>query len=283
VKPISRVTDLGVEIYDAEAQLVATVAVPDSIEGHAVDGSLATIAYVTDEDVVCVDRWQFPLGTRSGDGRNDCAFSADDALLWVYVPDDGGPDRWIALDAETGEPRVVHELACSGQGGTQFPTPDGKSMLLDVGEGTDGSLIFRAGLGDELHRYPARDRVLVGLSPGGDQLMSVHHEQRDVAFHTVPDGEIRIRVPVAGFGYRPKDAASVEWTGGFLDDDTAVVVLAGENGDGPWWRHHTVDVRTGEVTGTLPVTTVDEYDLQPLGDGSFLVTDTDGTLRRLFG
>ena len=47
------------------------------------------------------------------------------------------------------------------------------------------------------------------------------------------------------------------------------------------WRHLRVDPRTGAVLGELPVSTVDEYDLQPLGDGTFVITDTDGTLRRM--
>jgi hypothetical protein len=277
VKPISRATDLAIELYDRDAELLTTVAVPGPVDGHAVAGSLDLLAYVTAEGVVCIDRtgrqrWRVALPGV----RKDCAFSADDALIWVYAP--GEPDRWLALAAATGEPRIVHELPSAGQGGNQFATPDGGFMVLDVGEGAGGSRVFRAGPGDELHGYPGRDRVLIDLAPDGSRLMTVHHEQRDVAFHAFPDGGIQARVPVAAFGHQD---AGIEWTGGFLDRDTAVVVLAGENREGPWWQHHTVDVRTGEVTGILPVTTVDEYDLRPLGDGGYLVTDTDGTLRRL--
>jgi hypothetical protein len=280
VKPISRATDLGIEIYDAEAELVTTVPTPGLVESHSVAGSLQLIAYVTAEDVVCVDRageerWRFRLGATPV-VRDDCAFSGDDTLLWVYAPGveagRDGPDRWLALDAGTGEPQTVHELPCAGQGGSQYATPDGRYQLLDVGEGQQGSLIFRAG--PELYRYPGHDRVLVAVSPTGDQLMTVHHEQADVVFHAFADGEILIRVPATAFGHR---GAFIAWSGGYLDARTAIVVLSDD--EVAW--HHTVDVRTGEVTGTLPVTTIDEYDLQPLGDGGFLVTDTDGTLRRL--
>ncbi|GAA4581830.1 hypothetical protein GCM10023176_62720 [Micromonospora coerulea] len=75
---------------------------------------------------------------------------------------------------------------------------------------------------------------------------------------------------------------SIEWSGGYLDDNTAIAVLSREGTDEEvWWRHYTVDTRTGAVTGQLNVITMDPNDLKPLGDGTYLVTDADGTLRRL--
>jgi hypothetical protein len=289
VKPISRATADGVELYDAAAELIETVPLPGPLSGpvddHAVAASLEHLAYVTATEVVSVDRtgrerWRFPLGPRPGNTRNCCAYSADDALVWVYAP---GPDRLIALDAGTGEPRIRHDLPSTGQGGHLFATPAGQHMLLDVGEGRDGSLIFRTGPGEKLYEYPWPDRALVAVGPDGTRMMTVHHEQQDVAFHDVASGEVELRLPIGAFSYEPDDDVYIEWTGGYLDPDTAIVVLGGEDEDGDgeeWWRHFAVDLRTGEVR-PFDVTTIDLYDLQPLGDGTYLVTDTDGTLRRL--
>ncbi|MGX6606009.1 hypothetical protein ACWKSP_28350 [Micromonosporaceae bacterium Da 78-11] len=273
MKPISRPTDHGVEVFDATAELIHTFPAPPSIDSHAVTSSADRLAYETGTDVICVDRdgreqWRCGIGPFTG--RADLAYAADDTLLWVYAP-----DRWIALDAATGVPGIEHRLPGGGQGGEQFATPDGRYLLLGVGAGEDGSRIHRAGPGVELHTYPGTDRSLVAVSPDGRQFMTVHHDQQDVAFHTVDDGDVQARVPLSDFGAGDDDG--VEWTGGYLDQDTAVVVV----GDEESWRHHRVDVRTGEVLGELLVTTIDAYDLRPLGDGTFLVTDTDGTLRRL--
>ncbi len=91
-----------------------------------------------------------------------------------------------------------------------------------------------------------------------------------------------VRLTVADFGADP-EIGVIEWTGGYLDAETAIVVVYGEDEDagGPWWRHHRVDTRTGEVQGDLGIATIDENDLQPLGDGTYVITDTDGTLRRM--
>ncbi|WP_446215558.1 hypothetical protein [Micromonospora sp. IBHARD004] len=90
-----------------------------------------------------------------------------------------------------------------------------------------------------------------------------------------------IRIPVAAFGQEWPEAM-VEWAGGYLDLDTAVVTIVGEDEETEeeWHRHHMVDVRTGEVRGVLDAPTRDSYDLEPLGDGSFLRTDDEGRLWR---
>ncbi|WBB68608.1 hypothetical protein [Micromonospora sp. WMMD812] len=111
--------------------------------------------------------------------------------------------------------------------------------------------------------------------------MTVHHEQEDVAFDRWPDGDEVAQVPLAAFGHEWGDAL-VEWAGGYLDTDTAVVTIAGEDEETEeqWHRHHLVDARTGEIRGVLDAPTRDAYDLEPLGDGSWLRTDDEGRLRR---
>lgn len=89
-----------------------------------------------------------------------------------------------------------------------------------------------------------------------------------------------IRIPVEAFGYDPGEAY-VEWTGGYLDADNAIVTIGGEDeGEQEWYRHHLVDVHTGQVHGTLDAHSRDAYDVKPLGDGSWLSTDHDDRLWR---
>ncbi|WP_267077809.1 hypothetical protein [Streptomyces sp. NBC_00059] len=114
---------------------------------------------------------------------------------------------------------------------------------------------------------------LIDLAPSGHQFMTIDHEQADVAFHDHPKGDVLFSLPVDAFGYAPEDSF-VEWSGGYLTEDTAVVVLGGESEDEEeWFRYHLVDVRTGTLSSEFTVEVSNPYELVPLGDGSWL---TDG-------
>ena len=304
MRVISRKKEHGVEVYDADLNLVRVFPVPPrstykepGSEGHAVTRSLDRLIYATDDAVLRVDpdgreEWRFPLGAR-GPGRGvaytDVALSADETLVWVYAPNamaDRGADEWIVLDAATGEPRVRHRLATTGHGGDQFPLRDGR-MLLEVGEGQDGISIFLAGPDTAPRDYGWGDRSLISVSPDESRFMTVDHDQEDMRIHGFPGGEVRLRFTVADFGFASRDEVYFEWNGGFLDDDTVIAVLGGIDAEAEsedeeeWWQHFRVDARTGEVLGELTVTTIDQYDLQVLGDGTYMVTDTDGSLHRM--
>jgi hypothetical protein len=289
VKLISRLVDDEVQIYDEALDQVGSFPVPADTQSHALSSTGDRLVYAVDDEVVCTGAagWRFDLGkrgSRAGIAYTGCAFSLDDAVVWVYSPDAmadrGRRDRWIALDSATGAVRESFDLDSAGHGGQMIPHPDG-DLLLDVGEGEDGSRTFRVRLGTQPSAYPWHDRVLVDLSPSGRQFMTVDHGQQDVAFHTFPSGDVELRVAIAPLEDDPGDAG-FEWTGGYLDETTATAVVAGiaeEDDEEEWWRHCTIDVRTGAMTA-LPVVTTDPYDLQPLGDGTYLTTDTDGSLRR---
>ncbi|RZU76562.1 hypothetical protein EV384_5227 [Micromonospora kangleipakensis] len=264
------------------------------VEGRAVTRDLSRAVYATTDVVRCVDRdgrvfWRLEFGPRPEQGlvnaRVSCEFSLDERLVWIYRPDGmamrgNGLDRWLVVDTVTGDVRADVELPSVGHGAEHFPEPDGVHMLLDVGEGQDGSRVFRGrplGADIGLADYPWEDRVVVSLAPDGRHVMTVHHEQEDVAFHTWPDGAEVVRIPLAAFGQEWGDAM-VEWAGGYLDPETAVVTVVGEDEETEqeWHRHHLVDVRTGEIRGVLDAPTRNSYDLEPLGDGSFLRTDEEG-------
>ncbi|WP_229076092.1 hypothetical protein [Actinoplanes sp. DH11] len=318
MRVISRLRPDGVDVFDAAMDLVRTFPTPPpgsykdpGTQGYAAPAARDRLAYATEDAVVLIDpdgrpQWRFDLGVR-GPGRGvaavDVAFSADDALVWVYAPDamaDRGEDVWFALDAATGEVRARHVLPTVGHGGNQCALPDGR-MLLGVGEGQDGVRIYlagpgtpqagpgtsQAGPGTSLHDFGWDDRVLIAASPDGSQFMTVGHEQEDLLIHDLPDGRTRLRLTAADFGFAARDEVFLEWSGGYLDEHTVIAVLAGVDDEAEsadeeeWWRHYRVDARTGEVLGELRVTTIDQYDLTPLGDGTYVITDTDGTPRRM--
>ncbi|MEU4693077.1 hypothetical protein [Actinoplanes sp. NPDC023714] len=274
MRVISRLTDSGVEVFDADLELVRTFPADPAIEGFAVPRSRDRLIYATG-DAIRSDAWRFDLGAKIGDyiAETAVALSADESVVWAYVPNvlagRDRPDEWIVLDAATGELRARHPLPTEGHGGGQFALSDGR-MLLDVGEGQDGSRTFLAGPGDEVRAVEWGSRVIVGISPDEKHVMTVDHDQQDAIFHDFSD--------LLGTGVRVRAFDDhLEWAGGYLTADTAIVVSATEDA----WKHYRVDTGTGEVLGELGIVTIDEYDLQPLGDGTYLITDTDGTLRRM--
>ncbi|MFD7262326.1 hypothetical protein [Streptomyces sp. NPDC059874] len=96
-------------------------------------------------------------------------------------------------------------------------------------------------------------RCLIDLAPGGEQFMTVDHGQADVAFHHHPSGDVLFTLRVEAFGYDP-EGTFVEWGGGHLTPDTAVVTLGSESEDGEeWFRYHLIDVRTGTIGGEMAV------------------------------
>jgi hypothetical protein len=70
----------------------------------------------------------------------------------------------------------------------------------------------------------------------------------------------------------------VQWCGGYLTPDLAVVTLGGEAQDEEeeWFRYYLIDMRTGTVSGEIAVEVTNPYELVPLGDGSWLTDGPDG-------
>ncbi|MFD4640484.1 hypothetical protein ACFWN2_24425 [Lentzea sp. NPDC058436] len=260
---------------------------------EAVAPDLTSAVCTTDNELVCVDRagavrWRHAFGEfreKTYNVRAGCAFSLDGKAVWFFRPDsmgewNDGDDTWHVLDAATGSVLASADLGTSGHGGVQHVHPNGTDVLIDVGEGQDGSFLFRGsfdGIGLEVVPYPWDDRVLVAFSPGGHHFMTVHQEQDDVAFHAYPDGEVVLRVPVTDLGY--DGDVYLEWAGGYLDAGTAFVVVGGSDGDEPWSRHHLLDVRTGARLGTFDAHTDNPYGVIAARDGAWLTFD-DGVFRR---
>ncbi|MFD8024056.1 hypothetical protein ACFV6G_27010 [Streptomyces lavendulae] len=258
----------------------------DEVVASAVRPDLERVVYTTLNGVVCLTRAGDPVWASDFEPHSDvphghrpgCALSPDGRTAWVYRPDAmagrGGGDQWVVYDVDTGAVLARRELETVGHGAGHHVHPVDGSVYLDVGEGQDGSVIFRGTTGAdgavEFTAYPWWDRCLIDLAPGGEQFMTVDHGQADVAFHRHPDGDVLFTLPVEAFGYDPEEAF-VEWSGGYLTPDTAVVVLGGEDEDEEeWFRYHLVDVPTGTVGGEIAVEVTSPYEFVPLGDGSWL-------------
>lgn len=263
----------------------------DDVVDHAVSSDLRRAVYTTVDHAVGVTRdgseiWRSafdPPATRRYGHRPGCVLSLDDRVAWIYRPGAmagrNRPDRWVVLDAGTGRLIAEAALKTSGHGAGQFRHPAGRQLFLDVGEGQDGTVIFRGTLDRDrldLVAYPWSDRCLIDLEPGGAGFMTVAHGQTDVAFHDHPEGDVTLRFPVEAFGHDPEDAW-VEGNGGYLTPDTAVVTVSGETEDErEWFRHYRVDLGAGRVGAEFDGHAAGACDLRPLGDGTWLTTGTSG-------
>lgn len=313
MKPITRYLDGEIRAYHASSygplQIAATYTVETSDEhlSHAVSPALDKAVYTTSHGVVCINQsgllWRYDYNDEDGhmdendiDSVSECIFSLDGTYVWVYRGDamvDRGPDLLVLLDAETGLELARKELDTAGQGALLVLHPDGY-LLFDVGEGQDGAKMYRAKLllsdnGDGTHPrydihlndYGWNDRFLVDVAPDGRSFMTVDHGRADVAFHDF-DGGVRLRFPVEMFGYDyfGDDEACIGWNGGFLDDDVAVVVVVGERDGKEWYCRHTVDLQLGKPGGHFGTGSRDQEDLLLLGDGSWVVSGSDGGVVR---
>ncbi|MEH0517384.1 hypothetical protein QBC31_43315 [Streptomyces sp. B21-079] len=265
----------------------------DEVVESAVWPDLERVVYTTLNGVVCLTRagglvWTSnfePYSDQRHGHRPGCALSLDGRTVWVYRPDAmagrGSGDQWVVHDADSGAVLVRRELETVGHGAGHYVHPVDGSIYLDIGEGQDGSVILRATAradGEaEFVTYPWSDRCLIDLAPGGQQFMTVDHGQADVAFHRHSNGDVLFTLPVEAFGYDPEETF-VEWSGGYLTPDLAVVTLGGEGQDEEeWFRYHLIDVRTGTLSGEIAVEVTNPYELVPLGDGSWLTNGSDGT------
>ncbi|MET8545861.1 hypothetical protein ABZW03_35285 [Kitasatospora sp. NPDC004799] len=263
----------------------------DEVVGHAVAADLRHAYYTTLDAVVGVtadgaEVWRSrfePAAAQVHGHRPGCALSSDGRVVWVYRPDEmagrGRPDQWVAVDAATGAALAQADLDTVGHGAVQRAHPVSGEILLNVGEGQDGTIVHRASLAGgriDLVRYPWVDRCLIDLSPDGHRFLTVDHEQNDLAVHAFPSGEVEFTLTVDDFGQDP-DAVFLEWSGGYLTADTLVVALIGETEDEEdWFRHYRVDARSGRVHGEFDAHAAAPDDIRPLGDGSWLTTAASG-------
>ncbi|MFC4149967.1 hypothetical protein ACFO0M_27255 [Micromonospora mangrovi] len=265
----------------------------------APDGNSAV--HVTPTEVACVladgtVRWRIALDepARSSYARADCAFSLDGRQLWLYLPDamlGRGADRWWVLDPADGSLLAGTTLPTVGQGAAHAMHPDGRQVILDLGEGQDGLYLFRGGVeGDRLvvEEYPWHDQGCAALAPDGRSFMTLNHEEDEISFWSFPEGQRRLSVTLDAFGppvvpVRTDDDPEVEelarfgYHGGYVDDARAMVLID-DTGDMEEYRHFLVDVATGRPLTQLRIAATETPTL--LGDGSWLSIGAGGGVAR---
>ncbi|MFF8841066.1 hypothetical protein [Streptomyces sp. NPDC015130] len=197
-------------------------------------------------------------------------FSADGRLVWAHVrgplsEGELGPDtadEWLVVDAGDGRVLARADAEAAAVGSLHLPHPsDPRQMGLSIGEGQDGApLLWGRWDGKELTVDRLDDDLcLLGLSPSGDRLMTVCHDQDSLAVRDSRgavvealdwDAEATIPrhpdVPVdADDPHEDEILACWDWAGGFLDETTLVASTTESDEEWGQGRHWVVD-----TTGT---------------------------------
>jgi hypothetical protein len=284
----------------------------------APDGSLAVFAGV--HAVRAVDpagevRWEIRHGCWSGgacgrmhsafyeyaDDRDhrhaeggSAGFSADGRLVWAHIrgPLPEGPlgtetvDEWLLIDAADGRPFVRADIQAAAAGSEHVPHPDPAQMGLSIGEGQDGApLRWGRWDGDDLHieYFDHADLVLLGVSPSGDHLMTVNHDQDTLAVHETKNGSVTATWDAEStIAPHPEtepdnDEAQLfwDWAGGFVDESTVIAGTAESDeewGEGRHWLLRTTGTREPEqLRYPFPVSGIPTA----LGDGTWYTVEGD--------
>ncbi|WP_105968853.1 hypothetical protein [Streptomyces geranii] len=188
-------------------------------------------------------------------------FSADGKLVWAHilgplvtdrrVGDGGSAEEWLVIDAADGSVLARTETDTAAAGSFHFTSPYPDQMGLSVGEGQDGSPL-RWGRWDGsrlvVDRLGDEDRVLLSVSPSGDRLLTVTHDQDTLAVHRVDGGTVETELDADTVPRHPEadpedDEAGVyfDYEGGFIDENLAVVGTVESDEEFGKGRHWLVD------------------------------------------
>lgn len=204
--------------------------------------------------------------TRAG----SVGFSSDGTLVWGHTrgplaSDHGrGADQWLVIAFADGTVLARARTDTAAEGSHHVPHPDPAQMGLSIGEGQDGAPL-RWGRWDgqtlDVHGFGDEDRVLLAVSPSGDRLLTVTHDQAAVALHRATDGTLEAelsaddvpRHPAAeseqGETYEDDEMqAFFDYEGGFLDEHTVVVGTVESDEEFGSGRHWLVDAASMRLT-----------------------------------
>lgn len=121
-------------------------------------------------------------------GSGSTGFSADGKIVWAHVrgplageaPEHDRGEEWLVIDAGDGTVPARTQTRTAAAGSVHVPHPDPGQMGLTIGEGQDGSPL-RWGRWDghtlTVDSFDDEDRVLLAVSPSGDRLLIVTHDQ----------------------------------------------------------------------------------------------------------
>ncbi|MFI2737554.1 hypothetical protein [Streptomyces sp. NPDC018711] len=229
--------------------------------------------------------------------QGSVGFSADGSLVWAHVR---GPlpegeltpdtvDEWLVIDALDGRVLARADAQAAAAGSEHVPHPtDPRRMGLSIGEGQDGAPL-RLGHwdGEKLDvTYAEGDLCLLGVSPSGDRLMTVSHDQDALAVRDLHgvllDGlewdaeSVLPPHPDAPSEYEDEAPACWDWAGGFVDETTLVVSTVESDDEWGEVRHWLLD--TTGTHGLRPVTYPSPPSGQPtaLGNGAWATPSESG-------
>ncbi|WP_432008324.1 hypothetical protein [Streptomyces parvus] len=190
-------------------------------------------------------------------------FSADGRLVWAHVRgpltegvlSPGTADEWLVIDAGDGRVLARADAEAAAVGSIHVPHPtDPWQMGLSIGEGQDGApLRWGRWDGKELTVDCLEgDLCLLSLSPAGDRLMTVSHDQDSLAVRDsrgVVVGALDWNADAAIPRHPEAPAESDEdelpvswdWAGGFVDGTTLIASTTESDEDCGQYRHWLVD------------------------------------------
>ncbi|MCX5394995.1 hypothetical protein [Streptomyces sp. NBC_00094] len=217
-------------------------------------------------------------------------FSADGTIVWAHVrgplpegelhPD--AVDEWLVIDAVSGRVLARADAEAAAAGSFHLPHPtDPRQMGLSIGEGQDGAPL-RWGRWDG--EEPAVDCLegdlcLLSVSPSGDRLMTISHDQdrlavRDSRGAVMETWEWEAEAVIPGHpdatsGDEDEPPACWDWAGGFLDETTLVVSTAESDDQWGQGRHWLIDI-AGSF-GFVPIAYPSPVSCEPtaLGNGAW--------------
>lgn len=302
---ITRLQDGELRVYwvpgdvQQPLELVSThcIKFDSHVRNQTIAPSLQRAVYASADAVLCFSSdgdlvWRYDLGTSpvQSFGRKypNCTFSTDGTSVWVYRPDAMARrrrhDTLVVLNSDDGEVVAEATLSTVGEGAELIQHPDGRHVLLGVGEGQDGSKIFRATLtagGIDLDRYEWDDRCLVDVAPDGQSFITIAHNQKNATLHRFPKGEVIHHMPIAAFGYH-ENVSRIEWSSGFLNADVGIISIKTTNEqDGLY--HHLFDLQTGSLLGCIETPSCDDDSFIFLGDGTWIMSHSNSGLARFHG
>ncbi|MFD6287797.1 hypothetical protein [Streptomyces sp. NPDC060205] len=203
-------------------------------------------------------------------GSGSAGFSADGTLVWAHVRgplthDRGrGADEWRIMAAEDGTVLARAATHTAAEGSDHVGHPDPGQMGLTVGEGQDGAPLRWGrwnGRTLTVDSFGDENRVLLAVSPTGDRLLTVTHDQDTLALHRVADGVVEAALSADALPPHPalttgrpetfeddETQAFFDYEGGFVDEDTVVVGTVESDEEFGTGRHWLIDAaRRGPV------------------------------------
>lgn len=220
-------------------------------------------------------------------------FSTDGKFVWAHVR---GPltegeltpdtvDEWLLLDARDGRMLARADAEAAAAGSFHFPHPtDPHQMGLSIGEGQDGApLRWGRWDGERLHVDCLEgDLCLLGVNPSDGRLMTVSHDQDELAVRDARgrmvdglewDAEATVPPhPEAPTGDDHEMLLCWDWAGGFVDRTTLLVSTVECDEEWGVGRHWTLDTAGARelVPVVYPASAPAHRMPAALGDGAWL-------------